>query len=52
MSASLVASTTRTRAYYLAGLAGGQYWFACIVEKYTNDTYAVKSVSDFVGEQV
>lgn len=26
--------------YYLAQLAKGQYWFACIVEKYTNDTYA------------
>jgi hypothetical protein len=26
--------------YYLAKLANGQYWFACIIEKYTNDTYA------------
>jgi hypothetical protein len=26
--------------YYLAQLAQGQYWFACIVEKYTNRTYA------------
>lgn len=26
--------------YYLAQLAPGQYWFACIVEKYQNDTFA------------
>lgn len=26
--------------YYLARLAKGQYWFACIVENYTNRTYA------------
>jgi hypothetical protein len=26
--------------YYLAKLAKGQYWFACIVEQYTNKTYA------------
>lgn len=26
--------------YYLARLAKGQYWFACIVEKYRNETYA------------
>jgi hypothetical protein len=26
--------------YYLAQLAKGQYWFACIVEEYRNDTYA------------
>jgi hypothetical protein len=26
--------------YYLAQLANGQYWFACIVENYVNDTYA------------
>jgi hypothetical protein len=26
--------------YYLARLAKGQYWFACIVEKYTDETYA------------
>jgi hypothetical protein len=26
--------------YYLNKLAKGQYWFSCIIEKYTNDTYA------------
>jgi hypothetical protein len=26
--------------YYLATLAPGQYWFACIVENYRNETYA------------
>jgi hypothetical protein len=26
--------------YYLNKLAHGQYWFSCIIEKYTNDTYA------------
>lgn len=26
--------------YYLAQLAPGEYWFACIVEKYRNDTFA------------
>jgi hypothetical protein len=26
--------------YYLAQLVPGQYWFACIVEKYRNDTFA------------
>jgi hypothetical protein len=29
-----------TTAYYLTTLATGQYWFACIVEAYTNTTYA------------
>jgi hypothetical protein len=31
---------TYTTEYYLASLAKGQYWFACIVENYTNNTYA------------
>jgi hypothetical protein len=31
---------TYTAYYYLAQLAKGQYWFACIVEKYINRTYA------------
>lgn len=31
---------TYTATYYLASLAGGQYWFACIVEAFENDTYA------------
>jgi hypothetical protein len=31
---------TEATTYYLATLATGQYWFACIVENYTNDTYA------------
>ncbi|MGA8098384.1 MAG: hypothetical protein WB810_06980 [Candidatus Cybelea sp.] len=26
--------------YYLASLAPGQYWFACIVENYRNETFA------------
>lgn len=26
--------------YYLARLAKGEYWFACIVEKYKNETFA------------
>lgn len=26
--------------YYLASLGQGQYWFACIVENYRNETYA------------
>ena len=31
---------TYTATYYLATLASGQYWFACIIETYENDTYA------------
>ena len=31
---------TYTATYYLLSLAPGQYWFACIIENYTNDTYA------------
>lgn len=31
---------TYTATYYMAPLATGQYWFACIVEAYENDTYA------------
>jgi hypothetical protein len=31
---------TDATTYYLTTLATGQYWFACIVENYTNDTYA------------
>ncbi|MBV8198086.1 MAG: hypothetical protein JO263_08120 [Candidatus Eremiobacteraeota bacterium] len=31
---------TYTADYYLRQLAPNQYWFACIVETYTNDTYA------------
>ena len=31
---------TDSTTYYLTTLATGQYWFACIVENYTNDTYA------------
>jgi hypothetical protein len=31
---------TDATTYYLTALAPGQYWFACIVENYTNDTYA------------
>ncbi|MBV9233600.1 MAG: hypothetical protein JO030_06110 [Candidatus Eremiobacteraeota bacterium] len=31
---------TYTADYYLAQLAQNQYWFACIVEPYENDTYA------------
>jgi hypothetical protein len=31
---------TYTTEYYLSSLAKGQYWFACIVENYTNRTYA------------
>ncbi|MBV8725746.1 MAG: hypothetical protein JO078_00780 [Candidatus Eremiobacteraeota bacterium] len=31
---------TYTANYYLTQLAQNQYWFACIVETYTNDTYA------------
>lgn len=31
---------TYTATYYMAPLAAGQYWFACIVEAYENDTYA------------
>ncbi len=42
MSLDPVKGTLDTDAttYYLATLATGQYWFACIVENYTNDTYA------------
>jgi hypothetical protein len=29
-----------TAKYYMASLATGQYWFACIVENYTNTTFA------------
>jgi len=31
---------TYTANYFLARLAKGQYWFACIVEAYKNRTYA------------
>ncbi len=31
---------TYKASYYLRSLAKGQYWFACIVEAYKNDTYA------------
>ena len=31
---------TDSTTYYLTSLATGQYWFACIVENYTNATYA------------
>ncbi|MBV8333308.1 MAG: hypothetical protein JO192_11265 [Candidatus Eremiobacteraeota bacterium] len=31
---------TYTADYYLLALAKGQFWFACIVENYTNDNYA------------
>jgi hypothetical protein len=31
---------TYTADYYLTSLASGQYWFACIVQDYTNTTYA------------
>jgi hypothetical protein len=31
---------TYTTWYYLAQLAPGQYWFACIIEKYENETFA------------
>lgn len=31
---------TYTATYYMATLATGQYWFACIIEAYENDTYA------------
>ncbi len=31
---------TYTATYYMAQLATGQYWFACIIEAYENDTYA------------
>jgi hypothetical protein len=31
---------TYTATYYLFSLAKGQFWFACIIENYTNDTYA------------
>jgi hypothetical protein len=31
---------TYDASYFLARLAKGQYWFACIVELYKNDTYA------------
>jgi hypothetical protein len=31
---------TYTATYYLTTLAKGQYWFACIVEDYENNTYA------------
>jgi len=31
---------TYTATYYMAQLASGQYWFACIIEAYENDTYA------------
>lgn len=31
---------TYTATYYMATLASGQYWFACIIEAYENDTYA------------
>jgi hypothetical protein len=48
--------------YYLTDLAKGQYWFACIIEDYTNDTYANgwvmsagawgKLSSEQVGEEI
>jgi hypothetical protein len=31
---------TYTATYYLQSLAKGQFWFSCIIENYTNDTYA------------
>lgn len=31
---------TYTATYYLLSLAKGQFWFACIIEAYTNDDYA------------
>ncbi len=31
---------TYKASYYLKSLGKGQFWFACIVEAYTNDTYA------------
>lgn len=31
---------TYTATYYLMPLGAGQYWFACIIENYTNNTYA------------
>jgi hypothetical protein len=31
---------TYTATYYLTTLAKGQFWFSCIIESYTDDTYA------------
>jgi hypothetical protein len=31
---------TNATTYYMTTISPGQYWFACIVENYTNDTYA------------
>jgi hypothetical protein len=31
---------TYTATYYLQTLAKGQFWFSCIIESYTSDTYA------------
>jgi hypothetical protein len=43
---------TYTTDYYLQTLATGQFWFSCIIENYTNDTYAngwVMSGGDWGG---
>ncbi|MBV8372877.1 MAG: hypothetical protein JOY69_06425 [Candidatus Eremiobacteraeota bacterium] len=44
---------TYTAYYYLTSLATGQYWFACIVQDYTNTTYAngwIFSAGDWGGQ--